>query len=182
MVIIDADGYAEEAVRIRDDAVGILAESALAVHAPETPREVEAVWRWRDGVSFAVQSVRGGKLSEDIVVPLDRLADAIEGTAAIGVRHGLGACAWGHAGDGNLHSTFLVVPDDVDELRRAHEAADDLFALALELGGSISGEHGTGYVKRGHLEHQWPAAAVDLHRRIKDVFDPKGLLNAGKKI
>src|SRR5439155_3972675 len=51
-----------------------------------------------------------------------------EGTAAIGVRHGLDACAWGHAGDGNLHSTFLVAPDDVDELRRAHEAADDLFA------------------------------------------------------
>src|SRR4030095_9729373 len=99
-----------------------------------------AVWRCRDGVSTAVTAQRGGKVSEDIVVPLDRLGEAIEETLAIGARHGLDACSWGHAGDGNLHATFLVSPESVDELERAERACSELFDLALTLGGSISGE------------------------------------------
>jgi glycolate oxidase subunit GlcD len=181
MVLVDADGSAHEAARVRDEAVEVLREGALSVHAPASAAEIEALWRWRDGVSLAVQAVRGGKLSEDIVVPLDRLAEAIEGTLAIGARRGLPACSWGHAGDGNLHSTFLLEPGDQDELRRAEAAGEDLFALAILLGGSISGEHGTGWVKRGHLAEQWAPAAVALHRRVKEAFDPKGLLNPGKK-
>jgi FAD/FMN-containing dehydrogenase len=181
MVIVDADGSAAEARRLRAEALEILRDGAVLVHAPETRAEVEALWRWRDGVSFAVQAVRGGKVSEDIVVPLDRLAEAIDATAEIGARHGLPACAWGHAGDGNLHSTFLIDPAEPDELRRAHLAAADLFALAIALGGSISGEHGTGWVKRGHLAAQWAPAAIGLHGRIKVAFDPRNLMNPGKK-
>ncbi|HEY2636698.1 MAG TPA: FAD-linked oxidase C-terminal domain-containing protein, partial [Solirubrobacteraceae bacterium] len=181
MVLVDADGSEAEAARLRDEAAAILGDGAVAVHAPADRAGIDALWRWRDGVSLVVQAVRGGKLSEDIVVPLDRLAEAIEGTLAIGERHGLPACSWGHGGDGNLHSTFLLEPGDEDELRRARAAGEELFALAIGLGGSISGEHGTGWVKRGHLADQWPPAAVELHRRIKAAFDPKGLLNPGKK-
>jgi FAD/FMN-containing dehydrogenase len=121
-------------------------------------------------------------VSEDIVVPLDRLAEAIEETLAIGARHRLPACSFGHAGDGNLHSTFLVAPDDDDALAQAAAAAEELFALAVRLGGSISGEHGVGWVKRGQLSRQWGPRAVELHAEIKRVFDPKGLLNPGKKL
>jgi FAD/FMN-containing dehydrogenase len=145
-------------------------------------REVEALWRWRDGVSIAIEAWRGGKVSEDIVVPLDRIQEAIEETAAIGERHRLEACSWGHAGDGNLHSTFLVAPHDGGELERASSAAEELFELAARLGGSISGEHGIGWVKRGQLARQWPSRALELHEAVKRVFDPKGLLNPGKKI
>ena len=93
----------------------------------------------------------------------------------------LEACSWGHAGDGNLHSTFLVAPDDAAELERARAAAEELFELAVRLGGSISGEHGIGWLKRGQLARQWPPRALELHEAVKRAFDPKGLMNPGKK-
>ena len=115
------------------------------------------------------------------MVPLDRLGEAIDGTLAIGARHGLETCSWGHAGDGNIHSTFLVSPLDEDELRRADEAAGELFDLAVRLGGSISGEHGVGWEKRGRLASQWAPRALDLHEQIKRAFDRKGLLNPAQE-
>jgi glycolate oxidase subunit GlcD len=181
MVISDADGTAAEAARLQAELSEALADGAESVYVPVSPAEVAALWRWRDGVSIAVTAQRGGKISEDIVVPLDRLGEAIERTLEIGARHGLPACSWGHAGDGNLHSTFLVDVHDDAELARAQAAAEDLFELAVELGGSISGEHGVGWVKRGQLARQWAPRLLDLHAAIKDAFDPKGLMNPGKK-
>jgi glycolate oxidase subunit GlcD len=181
LVLVDADGSAVEAERLRFELVGVLAESAVAVHAPTEPTTIAELWRWREGVSIAVSAQLGGKVSEDIVVPVDRLHEAIEGTLAIGARHGLPTCSWGHAGDGNLHSTFLVSPSDEVPLAQAGDAAGELFELAVRLGGSISGEHGVGWMKRGRLVQQWSPRAVALHGEIKRVFDPKGLLNPGKK-
>ncbi|MDQ4019437.1 MAG: FAD-binding protein, partial [Actinomycetota bacterium] len=181
LVLVEADGSQAEAEALRAEAFDVLSERSLAVQAPERGL-VPELWRWRDGVSFAVTAQRGGKVSEDVVVPFDRLRDVIRGTLELGHRHGVEACSWGHAGDGNVHSSFLVSPDDPDELAQAQAAADDLFALAVELGGSISGEHGTGWVKRGKLERQWGPRALELHRAVKSAFDPKGLFNPGKKI
>ena len=177
LVVAEADGTREEAARLRAELVEVLGANALAVVSPE-PAEL---WRWREGVAFAVISLRGGKSGEDVVVPLDRLAEAIEETVEIGRRHGLEACSWGHAGDGNVHSNFVVDPHDEAELERARAGAEGLFAMAIRLGGSISGEHGIGWTKRGWLERQWGPRAVELHRALKQVFDPKGLLNPGKK-
>jgi glycolate oxidase subunit GlcD len=181
LVLAEADGTAEDAARLRDELVDVLGRDALGVMRPEDAAVAE-LWRWRDGVSIAVGAGRGGKVSEDIVVPFDRLAEAIEATIAIGRRHGLAACSWGHAGDGNLHSTFLVSPQEPDELARAGLAAAELFDLAARLGGSISGEHGIGWLKRGQLGRQWSPRALELHAELKRAFDPKGLLNPGKKL
>ena len=182
MVIAEADGARAEAERVQRELVEAVEVDAIEVRAPTGRGEVEALWRWRDGVSIAIEARRGGKVSEDIVVPLDRIREAIEQTVAIGARHQLEACSWGHAGDGNLHSTFLVAPGDGGELERARGAAEELFELAVRLGGSISGEHGTGWVKRGQLARQWPPRALDLHEAVKGAFDPRGLMNPGKKV
>jgi FAD/FMN-containing dehydrogenase len=152
---------------------------ALGVGAVAPP--AGEVWRWREGVSIAVRAALGEKLSEDIAVPVDRLAEAIEGTVAIGARHGLEGCSWGHAGDGNLHSSFLLEPGDAAMRERADAAAQQLFVMARELGGTASGEHGIGLLKAGQLSAQWAPAAVAAERAVKAALDPKGLFNPGKK-
>lgn len=182
MLIAEADGTSDEAARVRAELVEVLGERAASVHSPTDQGEVGQLWRWRDGASLAVTAYRGGKVSEDIVVPVDRLCEAIDGTLQIGQRHRLPACSWGHAGDGNLHSTFMVDPSNEAELGRAEAAAAELFSLAAQLGGSVSGEHGIGWVKRGTLERQWDPAALSMHEAVKRAFDPKGLLNPGKKL
>jgi len=108
--------------------------------------------------------------------------DVARTTLEIGERHGVAALSFGHAGDGNIHSTFLFSPDDPDEERRADAACHELFDLAIRLGGSVSGEHGVGWLKRGQIERQWGPAAYGLHTRVKQAFDPKNLLNPGKKL
>jgi glycolate dehydrogenase FAD-linked subunit len=181
MVIGEVDGAPHEVRTSQTELVEALAEG-IATLAPTTPAEVSALWRWRDGVSLAVQAHRGGKASEDIVVPIDRLAEAIDGTHDIGKRFDLPACSWGHAGDGNLHSTFMLDRDEPADAGRARLAADELFALAAALGGAVSGEHGVGVLKNGQLARQWSPRATGLHEAIKRAFDPKGLLNPGKKL
>jgi glycolate oxidase len=181
MVMTEADGAASEARRVASELQEALAEDAVAVHAPEDPADVAELWRWRGGAAFAILAQRGGAFSEDIAVPLDRLRDVARETLEIGERHDVPALSFGHAGDGNIHSTFLFSPDDPDEERRADAACHDLFELALRLGGTVTGEHGIGWLKRGQLEQQLGAAGYDLHLRIKHAFDPKNLLNPGKK-
>src|SRR5438552_3333306 len=153
-VLAEADGSRDEAERIRSELLEVLGEDALGVYAPETAAEIAALWRWRDGLSLVVGAQRGGKAGEDIAVPLDRLAEAIEESLEIGRRLGLAASPWGHAGHGNLHTTFLVASDDERELALVERASEELFDLALRLGGTISGEHGVGFVKHNWLERQ----------------------------
>ena len=182
LVVAEADGSRREAEEVRGELLEALGEGALSLHTPSEPAAVAALWRWRDGVSIAVTAQRGGKVSEDIVVPVDRLREAIAATVEIGARHGLPALSWGHAGDGNLHSTFLLSRQDEAALERAEAAAAELFDLALALDGSISGEHGLGYVKRPYLTRQCDDETITLLAAIKHAFDPKGLLNPGKKL
>ena len=181
MVITEADGAADEARRAAAELSAALAEDAVAVHAPADPARVAELWRWRGGVAFAILAQRGGAYSEDIAVPLDKLRDVARETLEIGKRHDVVALSFGHAGDGNIHSTFLFSPEDLDEEQRADDACHELFELALRLGGSVSGEHGIGWLKRGQLEHQLGDTGFNLHNRIKQTFDPKNLLNPGKK-
>jgi glycolate oxidase subunit GlcD len=181
MLLMEADGTTDETAHVAAELREALADGAIAVHSPIGPTEIAALWRWRDGVSIAVESVHGGKVSEDIAVPLDRLAEAIEATVEIGRGHRLDACSWGHAGDGNVHATFMIDPRDPAQIERAHLGAADLFALAGRLGGTISGEHGLGAVKSGHLHEQWNPATQRLHQAIKRTLDPKNLFNPAKK-
>ena len=176
LLIAESDTGAQDAALLAD----ALEEGALEpVRVIDDP---ERLWRWRDGVGLVVGAARGGKLSDDIAVPVERLGDAVEGVVAIGERHRLEACSWGHAGDGNLHATFLIDPRDDLAVARARHAADDLLAMAIEMGGTISGEHGIGVLKNGWLRRQWEPRAVLAHEAIKDALDPRGMFNPGKKL
>jgi glycolate oxidase subunit GlcD len=177
-VLAEADGPTAGAAADRDALAEALEDGALAVHTPEPA----ALWRWRSGVSHAVVAQRGGKLSEDVGIPVERLAEAVQGTVEIGARHGLPACSWGHAGDGNLHSTFMLDPGESEDRTRAAAAAEELFDLALSLGGTLSGEHGLGRLKAHRLADQLDPATLALQRAVKDALDPKGLLNPGAKL
>jgi glycolate oxidase subunit GlcD len=180
-VIAEADGSVDEAARVRADVLEVLGEDALGLYAPETPAEIAALWRWRHGLALVIDAQRGGKASEDIAVPLDRLGEAIESSLEVGRKLGVVTCSWGHAGDGNLHTTFLLSAEDERELALTPALSDELFELALRLGGTISGEHGVGFVKRNWLARQLGPRAFELHTAVKRAFDPKNLLNPGKK-
>jgi glycolate oxidase subunit GlcD len=182
VAIAEADGTAAEAQAGQGELAEALSDGAIEIRRPAARRDIAALWRWRDGVGLAADAVLGGKVSEDIGVPIDRLFEAIAATREIAGRHGLRSCSWGHAGDGNLHSSFLFDRDDEHARRRAADAAQELFAAAVRLEGTISGEHGVGAAKAGQLRRQWPSRAVELHAAVKASFDPKGLLNPGKKL
>jgi glycolate oxidase subunit GlcD len=178
-LIVEVDGALAEARSQREALIELFSEQAVAVHEPADAR---AVWRWRDGVNPALTAVRGAKVSEDVVFPSERLAEGLEGFEQIAVRYGLRSCTFGHGGDGNVHATVLVDPECEAELDAAEAVGEELFALVVALGGSIAGEHGVGWLKRGRLESQWDRRALQLHEQIKRVFDPKGLLNPGTKL
>jgi glycolate oxidase subunit GlcD len=178
-LLIDLDGSSLQVESERRELIELLAGDALAIDEPADPA---ALWRWRDGVNGVVTAARGAKVSEDVALPLERLREALERFEQIAARHGLASCAWGHGGDGNMHATVLVDPACAAELDAAEAAGEELFELVASLGGSIAAEHGVGWLKRGRLALQWDAPAVRLHEEIKRAFDPKGLLNPGKKL
>jgi FAD/FMN-containing dehydrogenase len=122
------------------------------------------------------------KISEDVVFPIERLREGLERFEESAESHGLKSCAWGHAGDGNVHATVLVDPAREDELEAADEVGQELFSLVVALGGSVAGEHGMGWIKRDLLALQWDARAVEAHEQIKRALDPKDLFNPGKKL
>jgi len=179
LLLVEADGSVAEAAERRDAVIEALSEGSAATAVVPDGR---GAWRWRDELSFRLAAVEGGKLSEDVAVPLDRLADLVEAVPRIGRRHGLTGLSFGHAGDGNMHSSFLVDPADRERFAVAMAAREELLALAVALGGTIAAEHGMGSVKSGRLGDQWPPEAVAAHRAIKSALDPKGLLNPGKKL
>jgi FAD/FMN-containing dehydrogenase len=182
LVLAEADGGREEAAEL---AVGIeeaLGEGALSVRTLRTPADQRDLWRWRSGVSFAVRNRLGGKMSEDIAVPFDRLEEALALGEEAGQAAGLATCSWGHAGDGNLHATFMIDAADSGQVQRAARAAEMLFQGAIALGGTVTGEHGLGLVKREQLPRQLRPAEMRLQVALKRLFDPKNLFNPGKKV
>jgi glycolate oxidase subunit GlcD len=178
-LIAEVDGSRVDAAEQRSALLEALADLALAV---EEPVEVDALWRWRDAINGVVTGVRGAKVSQDVTFPVERLGEGLEAFGGIAAAHGLRSCAWGHGGDGNVHATVLVDPGSEAELDAADAVAEELFGVVVELGGSIAGEHGVGWLKRGRLGAQWDARALECHEQIKRAFDPKGLLNPGKKL
>lgn len=177
-VICELEGDFGEARAASKELEGALSESAIRTDVHD---DVQAMWRWREGVSGAVAAIEGGKVSEDVAVPVDRLEELLDRFEEIAAREGLKSCAWGHGGDGNAHATLLVDPRDRSTMAAAERATEALLELAIDLGGTVSGEHGVGSVKQGALAAQLGEGALRLQRAVKQAFDPLGLMNPGKK-
>jgi FAD/FMN-containing dehydrogenase len=140
-LLAELDGPRAQAHDEREALKELLAGAAIAI---EEPGDRAALWRWRDGVNGVVTAARGGKVSEDVAFPVERLAEGLERFEAIATNHGLQSCAFGHGGDCNVHATVLVDPASESELDAAEAVGEELFALVASLGGSIAAEHGVG--------------------------------------
>ena len=120
------------------------------------------------------------KVNEDIVVPIDRIADMVSITQKIQRNSGLKIVSFGHAGDGNIHCNIMYRKSDSNESQRAYKAVDQLFEATLRLGGTITGEHGVGITKMKYLPKELGQTQLKLMKGIKNVFDPLNILNPGK--
>ncbi|MFJ9550864.1 FAD-binding oxidoreductase [Streptomyces erythrochromogenes] len=163
-------------------AVGELctAAGATAVVPAEDQAESELLLQARRMAFPALEALRPATMIDDVCVPRSRLAEMLDGTAAIARAQGLliGVCA--HAGDGNTHPIVCFDPADEDETRRARESFGEIMGLGLSLGGTITGEHGVGVLKKEWLARELGPVGMEMQRAVKQAFDPLGLLNPGK--
>jgi glycolate oxidase len=155
------------------------AEGATQVRIAGSDAEA-AVLAARRAVLPALSRLEPLTILEDATVPRSRIAEMVARIQEIAQREDLTIGTFGHAGDGNLHPTVVLDAGDTAAVERAHAAFDEIFAIAIDMGGSITGEHGVGLVKLRHLERQLGAGQLALLRRIKHAFDPNGILNPGK--
>jgi glycolate oxidase len=153
---------------------------AIEVILAEDAARSEALLTARRATLPALSRLGTLTMLEDATVPRPRLAEMVDRINAIAAEHGVPIATFGHAGDGNLHPTCVIDQHDAAAIDRAHEAFADIFAAAIEMGGTITGEHGVGAAKLPFLEARLGADQVDLLRRIKAAFDPAGILNPGK--
>ena len=122
----------------------------------------------------------GAELVDDVCVPRARLAELLAGVARVGREHDVLVTCAGHAGDGNMHPSVVFDPQDPAMVQRAEAAFGAVMRLGLDLGGTITGEHGVGLLKRRWLETELGETGLAVHRAVKDAFDPRHLLNPGK--
>ncbi|HVW40079.1 MAG TPA: FAD-linked oxidase C-terminal domain-containing protein, partial [Amycolatopsis sp.] len=178
-LLVQTDGLAAraEATAVRD-ALAPLATSVEVTTDPAAAATLLAVRRQ----ALPSLEKRGRVLIEDIAVPRSRLAEAIGAIQRIAQRHEVTVATLAHAGDGNLHPIFVIDPAEPGVPEPVWAAADEIFGMALRLGGTLTGEHGVGTLKRRWLADELTPATLALHHDIKAVLDPAGILNRGKAL
>ncbi len=178
MLLIEVDGEAAENTLLRVGEIASTCPRNVDVLVAQDAAQRDRLWAARRMLSKATRRLARHKLSEDVVVPRTCVAELLARAEAIGVATGVRQLAYGHAGDGNLHVNFLW--NDDTERPAVDRAIEMLMRTTIELGGTLSGEHGIGVSKAQYLGLEQSEDLIALQRDIKRVFDPKGLLNPGK--
>jgi glycolate oxidase len=178
MLLAEFDGAREETV---EEDVALFADVCEAEGASEVLMarhvgERNRLWAGRRGLSDAIAKRVGHKIAEDVVVPRSAAPGLLMGVRELKKKHGVLLASYGHAGDGNYHVNVLWDDPEWDPW----PAVEDVFRLVLSLGGSITGEHGIGLAKKKYLPWEKGEEQIALQKKIKAVFDPKGLMNPGK--
>ncbi len=151
------------------------------LHLDQTGQDEEdRIWAIRRLINPASFSLGPDKISDDVVVPRGKILDAVQGIRGISRKHGLKILAFGHVGDGNIHVNYMYDDSDPNRKQKVEAARQETLRLVLDLGGSMSGEHGIGLSKKPFISWQLGSAELELMRGIKKVFDPHGILNPGK--
>jgi glycolate oxidase len=178
MLLIEVDGEGSEATLLRVGEVATACAGCIDVVVAQDAGQRDRLWAARRMLSTATRKLARHKLSEDVVVPRTRIADLLARTDDIGRATGVRHLTYGHAGDGNLHVNFLW--NDDAERPAVDRAIGLLMRATIELGGTLTGEHGIGVSKAQYLPLEQSEELIALQKDIKRAFDPKGLLNPGK--
>ena len=180
-LLLEVDGTHDSAAREADRVEeACRAHGALEIRRASDAPGRDELWKLRRSISPSLLRIAPVKLNEDIVVPRSRLSDMFAFLADLAGRRNVRIVNFGHAGDGNIHVNIMISGTDADETRRAEEAVSDVFRKTVEMGGTISGEHGVGISKAPFLEMEVGPLGVAVMKRLKECFDPNGILNPGK--
>src|SRR5438874_13220641 len=182
-LLVDLDGQ-EESVLSEADAIRKLlaAKKPNALEIANGEENCEKLWELRRQFSNSLRATGLTKLNEDVVVPRSRIVDLVEFAERLHAKYSFPIACFGHAGDGNIHINIMAdrYNRDAAVREKVERALDELFAQVLAWGGVITGEHGIGLAKK----RWWPDAMSEpvreLHRKLKDILDPNGILNPGK--
>ena len=181
LLLIEVDGDRATLVRQVEAMRAALAGTGLLrCDDAEDPAAIARLWQARKALSPATKAMAPLKINEDVVVPVTQLAALLEAIEDIAQHQNLQIVSFGHAGNGNLHVNFLVDPSDAELMARAREGLRRLFRKVLALGGTLSGEHGIGSVKRDFVALELSPESLTLQKGIRRLFDPDGILNPGK--
>jgi len=182
VLIIETDGVDQEATRREMESVASVCRqfsgANITIAIDDTQRE--HLWKARRSVSPSLGRLAPNKLGEDISVPRDTIPEAVRRIRQISAKNGLPIVIYGHAGDGNLHPNILFDKRDPVQMATVDQMVAEIFEVALDLGGSITGEHGVGILKKPFLHKALGDVSINLQKRIKNAFDPLNILNPGK--
>ena len=181
-LLIETDGTDEDCVLREIEAIAKICRDcgARQVKVAKSEAERSNLWKARRSVSPALARKAPNKLGEDITVPRTAIPDAIRQLKAVSVKYGLPIVIFGHAGDGNLHPNILFDKRDPEQWKKVEQMVAEEFEIALRLGGTLSGEHGVGALKRPYIGNALGEVSIDIQKRIKAALDPLNVLNPGK--
>lgn len=183
ILLIELDGHPAQ---VADDAAAVekvlQANHATAVHVPKDAEEKLKLWEARRLALPVLARCRPTTVLEDATVPRSQIPAMVKAVNDIAAKYKLDVGTFGHAGDGNLHPTFLCDRRDADEFKRVEEAIDEMFDTAIKLKGTLSGEHGIGTAKAKWMEKETSRGTILFSQRLRRALDPKGLLNPTKLV
>jgi glycolate oxidase len=182
MLLVETDGYTEGETAYQMEKVieAIRKNNPTEIKMADTADETEELWKARKSAGSVAARLGTNNLSEDITVPISKVPDLLTRISDIVRSYQLPFVVFGHAGDGNLHPKIMYNAYDPDQVDRVHQAADELFKLACDLGGTLTGEHGIGLAKAPYMKLEHDPIAMDVMRGIKKMLDPNNILNPGK--
>ncbi len=181
LLLVSVDGAATEVERQARLVEEVLRTGGgYDILAAKTRADEDRLWDVRRSLSPAIKKFGTVKFNEDVVVPRSRIPDLIAGVGEIAQRHNTFVVNFGHAGDGNIHVNFMCERADAEAVKRARAAIKETFALSVALGGTISGEHGIGYVKAPYMDLAVSGATLEVMKQLKRALDPLNILNPGK--